>query len=183
MSLWIDTAQGSYSLHYYQAGRIRTRCLEAGQRDREAVVFLHGTGGHLEAYVRNVLPHAEHFRAFAIDLIGHGFSDKPDHPYEIKDYVRHLVDFCDAAGPERIHLSGESLGGWIAARVALDHPERVGKLVLNMAGGLITDPAVPERLRMLSLKAVAEPSRENVRKRLEFLMADPATVTDDPNEG
>ena len=65
------------------------------------------------------------------------------------------------------------------AQFAIEHPERVGKLVLNTAGGLNTDPAVMTRLREISLKAVQEPTRENVRKRLEWLVHDKAHVTED----
>ena len=178
MSLWPEVANGSFSLGFKQAGAIRTRVLEAGSSG-EPVIFIHGTAGHLEAYQRNILAHAERYRVLALDMIGHGFTDKPDHPYEIKHYVRHLKDVIDAYGFERVHLSGESLGGWIVAQFAIEHPERVGKLVLNTAGGLNTDPAVMTRLREISLKAVQEPTRENVRKRLEWLVHDRAHVTED----
>ena len=178
MSLWPEVANGSFSLGFKQAGAIRTRVLEAGGSG-EPVIFIHGTAGHLEAYQRNILAHAERYRVLALDMIGHGFTDKPDHPYEIKHYVRHLKDVIDAYGFERVHLSGESLGGWIVAQFAIEHPERVGKLVLNTAGGLNTDPAVMTRLREISLKAVQEPTRENVRKRLEWLVHDKAHVTED----
>src|SRR5947207_2076982 len=76
-------------------------------------------------------------------------------------------------------LSGESLGGWVALRMAITHPERIAKLVLNTAGGLTADPVVMERLRTLSMNAVRNPDRDSVRKRLEWLMHDPKVVTDD----
>ena len=84
-----------------------------------------------------------------------------------------------ALGIERAHLSGESLGGWVAAAFAARTPERVGRLVLNTAGGLEANQAVMDRQKELGYAAVDEPSRDNVRKRLEWLMADPATVTSD----
>lgn len=177
--LWPELAQGSFSLGYVDVHGIRTRCLSAGRGDGPPLIFLHGSGGHLEAYQRNILPHAEHMRVFAIDMLGHGFTDKPDHDYEIVHYVDHLAAFCDTQGFQRVFLSGESLGGWVAARFAIQHPERVAKLVLNTSGGLTADLAVMERLRTLSLNAVRHPDREAVRKRLEWLMHDPKIVTDD----
>ena len=177
--LWTDVAQGDFSLGYINANGVRTRYLRSGPADAPPLIFLHGSGGHLEAYQRNILAHAEHFRVFAIDMLGHGFTDKPDYDYEIDHYVRHLLDFCDAARLERFHLSGESLGGWVALRTAIRYPERVDKLVLNTAGGLTADPAVMERLKTLSMNAVRQPDRQAVRKRLEWLMHDPAVVTDD----
>lgn len=178
--LWPELAAGAVRLGFVDAGGIRTRFLEAGEAEAdEAVIFVHGTGGHLEAFARNLLPHAERFRTIALDMIGHGFSDKPDHDYEIRHYVRHLLDFCDAMGVRKAHLHGESLGGWIVAQFAIDHPDRVATLTLNTAGGLNTDPEVMKRVYTVTMKAVAEASPATVRARLEWLMNDPSRVTDD----
>jgi 2-hydroxy-6-oxonona-2,4-dienedioate hydrolase len=180
MLLWPEIARGSIRIAYAQAGPVRTRYLEAGDESAdEAVVFIPGTGGHLEAFTRNILPHAEHYRTIALDMIGHGYTDKPDHDYEIRHYVQHLLDFCDALGLERIHVHGESLGGWIAAQFAIDHPDRVATVTLNTAGGLNTDPVVMERVYSVTMKAVVQASPETVRARLEWLMHDPKRVTDD----
>ena len=180
MFLWPEIARGALRLGRVNAGGISTRYVEAGDSNAsEAVVFVHGTGGHLEAFTRNLLPHAEKFRTIALDMIGHGYSDKPDHDYEIHHYVAHLLSFCDALGLRRIHAHGESLGGWIAAQFAIDHPDRVASLTLNTAGGLNTDPAVMQRVYNVTMKAVAEASPQTVRARLEWLMNDPARVTDD----
>lgn len=180
MFLWPEIARGTVRLGYADAGGIHTRYVEAGDPDAtEAVVFIPGTGGHLEAFTRNLLPHAEHHRTIALDMIGHGYTDKPDHDYEIRHYVAHLLAFADAVGLERIHVHGESLGGWIAAQFAIDHPERVASLTLNTAGGLNTDPAVMQRVYNVTMKAVAEASPATVRARLEWLMNDPTRVSDD----
>ena len=180
MYLWPEIAKGTVRLGYAQAGPVRTRYVEAGDPyAKEAVLFIPGTGGHLEAFTRNLLPHAEHYRTIALDMIGHGYSDKPDHDYEIRHYVQHLADFCDALGLERVHVHGESLGGWIAAQFAIDHPERTASLTLNTAGGLNTDPKVMERVYNVTMKAVAEASYDTVRARLEWRMNDPARVTED----
>ena len=178
--IWPEIAKGSIRLGFIQAGSVRTRYIEAGDPDSdEAVIFVHGTGGHLESFTRNLLPHAARFRTLALDMIGHGFSDKPDHDYEIRHYVKHLLDFCNATGVKRAHLHGESLGGWIVAQFAIEHPERVASLTLNTAGGLNTDPAVMQRVYNVTMKAVAEASPATVRARLEWLMNDPRRVTDD----
>ncbi len=178
--IWPELAKGSVRLGYAKAGAIRTRYLEAGPAGAdEAVIFVHGTGGHLEAFTRNMLPHAAHHRTIALDMVGHGYSDKPDHDYEIRHYVQHLLDFCDAVGVRRAHVHGESLGGWIVAQFAIDHPERVASLTLNTAGGLNTDPKVMERVYNVTMKAVAEASPQTVRARLEWLMNAPDRVTDD----
>jgi 2-hydroxy-6-oxonona-2,4-dienedioate hydrolase len=178
-TMWLELLGLGVEQRWVDAGGVRTRALVAGDPANEAVVFLHGTGGHAEAYGRNLAAHAEKFRVYSIDMIGHGFSDKPERSYEIDTYVEHLVDFMDAEGLPRAHLSGESLGGWVAARFAALYPDRVDHLVLNTAGGRTLDPNVMKRIKDLSLDAVQNPTPAKVRTRLEFLMADPASVTDE----
>lgn len=112
-------------------------------------------------------------------MLGHGYTGKPGHPLEVEHYVRHLLDFLDAIGAERAHLSGESLGGWVAARAAIDHPGRVDRLVLNTAGGSQADPAVMQRIVTLSMASVTDPTWEAVQDRITWLMADKSKDYDD----
>jgi 2-hydroxy-6-oxonona-2,4-dienedioate hydrolase len=178
-SIWTDLFQTTYAQRFVDAGGVRTRFLESGATAAPALILLHGTGGHAEAYCRNMEAHGEYFHTFAIDMIGHGFSDKPEQRYEIADYVEHLRAFLDSQGIARASISGESLGGWVAARFALAYPERVDRLVLNTSGGATFDLEIMKRITTLSLAAVESPEWETVKKRIEFLMADPASVTDD----
>jgi 2-hydroxy-6-oxonona-2,4-dienedioate hydrolase len=178
-SFWADLRAGSFSQGYLTADGIRTRYLHAGERGKPPLILIHGTGGHAEAYTRNLIAHGEHFDTYAIDLVGHGWTDKPLAPYEISVYVQHLRAVLDTLGFDRVHLSGESLGGWVAARFALQFPDRVNRLVLNTTGGATLDLAVMERIKTLSTAAVENPSWETIKARLEWLMADPAVVTDD----
>src|SRR5690606_32220670 len=98
---------------------------------------------------------------------------------EIKQYVKHVLDFMDALKIEKMSISGESLGGWVAAQLAIDHPDRVDRLVLNTAGGSQADPKVMERLKTLSMRAAEDPSWEFIKARIEWLMADKSKVFDD----
>jgi 2-hydroxy-6-oxonona-2,4-dienedioate hydrolase len=164
---------------YLDAGGVKTRFLHAGQRHMPPLFFLHGTGGHCEAYARNLAAHGEHFSTWAIDMIGNGLSDRTELPLEIPTYVQHLKDVLDGLGLERVSLSGESLGGWVAARFALDYPERVERLVLNTPGGHTAFPEVMERIKQLSMASVEDPSWSRIRARLEFLRADKSKVNDD----
>lgn len=178
--IWPSLAAQGFRLGFVDAGGIRTRFLDTGPEGAdEAVVFVHGTGGHLESFTRNYHAHGAQFRTLGLDLVGHGFSDKPDHDYEIAHYVRHLLDFLDATGVARAHLHGESLGGWIVAQFAIDHPDRVASLTLNTAGGLNTDPKVMARVYEVTMNAVANAGEQTVRARLEWLMNDPDRVTQD----
>ena len=156
---------------------MRTRVLQAGSGPD--LVLLHGTGGHLEAYARDIAGLARDFRVTAYDMVGHGWSDLPDRPYTIDVLVEHLLGTMDALGIEAAHLSGESLGGWVAAWTAAHHPDRVRRLVLNTPGNIANKPEVMTRLRESTLAAVQDPSDATVRRRVEFLFHHKEMVTDE----
>lgn len=178
-SVWDDLAQVEFSQGYLAAGGYRTRYLHTGDSSKPPLFLLHGITGHAEAYVRNLAAHGERFDTWAIDFIGHGYSSKPEHPLEIKHYIGQLLAILDERGIEKVSLSGESLGGWVSARFAQQHPDRVDKIVLNTAGGTMANPEVMKRIYTLSMEAAKDPSWERVRARLEWLMADPTMVADD----
>jgi 2-hydroxy-6-oxonona-2,4-dienedioate hydrolase len=179
-SIWSDLQGVSFSQGYLDVGGIRTRYLNAGVApDKPVLVLLHGSGGHAEAYIRNLESHAEHFSTWSIDMLGHGYTDKPGHPLEISDYLRHLLAFFDTIGAGRVFLSGESLGGWVASRAAADHPDRIERLVLNTAGGSQADLEVMKRIITLSMAAVENPTWETVQARIKWLMADKSKDYDD----
>lgn len=178
-SVWSDLAQVEFSQGFIQAGPYRTRYLHAGDSSKPTLIAMHGITGHAEAYVRNLKALSEHFDVWAIDFIGHGYSDKPEHPLEIRHYIEQLLGFMAAIGVEKSYLTGESLGGWVTAQFAIDYPEKVERILLNTMGGTMANPVVMERLYTLSMEAAKDPSWERVKTRLEWLMADPAMVTDD----
>jgi 2-hydroxy-6-oxonona-2,4-dienedioate hydrolase len=178
-SIWADLRGTSFTQGWLDAEGIATRYLRAGNPSAPKLVCLHGVGGHAEAYVRNLAAHAEHFDVWAIDMVGHGWSDKPDADLEIPVYIEHIQKFMRAAGIARAHFSGESLGGWVASRLAADHPERVDRLVLNTAGGSQADPAVMEKIKSLSMRAATDPSWEFIQTRVQWLMADKSKAYDD----
>lgn len=178
-SVWSDLNQVEFSQGFLQAGPHRTRYLHAGDESKPLLLLLHGITGHAEAYARNLAVHAEHFNVYAIDFIGHGYSSKPDHQLEIPHYIDQVLAVMDALGYDKASLSGESLGGWVSARFAQLHPEKVDRIVLNTMGGTMANPQVMERLFTLSMEAANDPSWERVKARLEWLMADPSMVTED----
>jgi len=180
VTIWNDLAPVAHRMELRSIDGVTTRVLELGRRDAPAVVCLHGVGGHLEAFARNVVSLSAAHRVVAYDLPGHGYSDGPAaRSYEIDGYVSHLCALLGDLGIGTADLVGVSLGGWVAARLAHDRPELVDRLVLVGTGGATYDTAVMQSLRTLSTAAASDPSRDNVRQRLEWLMADPATVTDE----
>jgi 2-hydroxy-6-oxonona-2,4-dienedioate hydrolase len=178
-SIWMDLMGVAFEQGWLEAGGIRTRYLHAGDKSKPALFLLHGTGGHSEAYSRNLAAHGQYFSTWAYDMVGNGLSDKPAVDLEIPVYVEHLKDVMDRLGVAKASLSGESLGGWVAARFAIKYPERVDRIVLNTTGGNTAFPQVMERIRTLSMASVEDPSWERIKSRLEFLMADKSKVNDD----
>lgn len=178
-SIWTDLTRVPFEQGYLDAGGTRTRYLAAGDPGKPLLILIHGTGGHAEAYSRNLAAHSEHFRTYAIDLVGHGWTDKPELDYEIADYARHVIEVIKALGYPKAHISGESLGGWVAAWMAVHHPEWVDRVMLNTAGGWTAYPEVMERIKRLTMEAVNDPSPARIRTRLEFLMHDKSKVNDD----
>jgi pimeloyl-ACP methyl ester carboxylesterase len=184
-TVWVELLGAE--VRYYDAGGIRTRCIEAGSGP--AVVLLHGQGGHAEAFARNVIPLSKDFRVLAVDYLGFGLTDAPSTAPGLDDYVEHLLALLDAAGITQAYLVGESLGGWIAMWTAIRHPDRVTKLV-SVCGarlGIEEDDASRQHmkdglseLRRLTGEFVANPSRDAVRRRMEWLFFDPAaSLTDE----
>jgi pimeloyl-ACP methyl ester carboxylesterase len=103
----------------------------------EPLVYLHGAG--TVTGFDALLPLAERFRL--IVPIHPGFGASADDPAidDVHDYRRHYLDLFDALGLEQLSLIGHSMGGWIAANFAIDHGERVRRLVLVSPLGLKVD--------------------------------------------
>src|SRR5580693_8788255 len=177
ISIWGELADVDHQLRHVMVNDVRTRVLQAGSGPE--LILLHGTGGHLEAYSRDIAGLAEDFHVTAYDMVGHGWSDLPNKHYTIDVLSDHLVGLMDALGLERPHLSGESLGGWVVAWTAAHHPDRVGRLVLNTPGNIANKPEVMTRLRESTLAAVRDPSDATVRRRVEFLFHHKEMVTDE----
>ncbi|MGW3310987.1 alpha/beta fold hydrolase [Streptomyces sp. NPDC001073] len=177
IGIWGELCDEPHELSFVDVAGVRTRVLRAGSGPD--LVLLHGTGGHLEAYARDIAGLAADFRVTAYDMVGHGWSDLPDRPYTIDVLSAHLLGLMDELGIGRAHLSGESLGGWVTAWTAAHHPERVERLVLNTPGNIANKPEVMVRMRDSTLAAVRDPSDETVRRRVEFLFHDTSMVTDE----
>ncbi|HEY9426427.1 MAG TPA: alpha/beta fold hydrolase [Gemmatimonadaceae bacterium] len=112
---------------------IRVRVVESGPEEGEAVVMLPGWGCSAYAFRKNIGALAERgVRVIAVELKGQGGSDKPlgAGEYTVESLTRHTVEVLDALEIEGASLVGLSLGGLVAARVAMEAPDRVKRLAL-----------------------------------------------------
>lgn len=181
-SIWLDLMGSGVSENFYVVNGARTRVLEAGMGP--ALVLLHGTGGHAETYCRNIGPLSEHFHVLAMDLVGHGFSGRPDDiDYTVADYANHVVGLLDTLAIDRAHVSGESLGGMVSAWVGIAHPGRVDKVVMNTGTLARPDAAGQAQLNDLEQRTLALArdgvTRDAVRHRMNWLVADASRMTDE----
>lgn len=110
----------------------RTEVLRGGKGS--PLLYLHSAGGSFwSPFLDRV---AERFSVYAPTLPGFGNSGGFERIDSIADLVFHTIDVIDELGLERVPVMGLSLGGWLAAELAVHHPERFAKLVLIDAIGL-----------------------------------------------
>lgn len=119
---------------WLQAGDVSLRTLRAGHGDT-TLLLLHGFGESLLSFRATFDLLASHYQVIAIDLPGQALSDKPDAPYDLASYQRRLGDFLARWTTGPVITVGHSMGGELAAALALDHPDRVVAAVLIAPAG------------------------------------------------
>ncbi len=151
---------------------IKIRVVERGHPGAPPVVLLHGWGCSAYVFRRNMPALGEAgFRAIAVDLKGHGLSDKPVAPeeYTIDSLVEHLRDILDALGLERPALAGHSLGGSLIYHFASRYPERARCLGMLSPVGLKGVPLM--WLYRFLTPAALTPILRQIRPRLIVKLA------------
>jgi pimeloyl-ACP methyl ester carboxylesterase len=128
------TAAGRVQDQFFDANGVRLRYVEQGSGD--AVVLVHGNGSTLNAWMNaGVLPQlAQEYRVIALDVRGHGKSDKP---HDVHAYGREMgldiIRLLDHLGIRRAHIIGYSMGASITAPLLTTHAERF--LSATLGGG------------------------------------------------
>ena len=145
---WPDSLEFIYNPEYSWftvADGVRIHYQEAGDEKAPPVILIHGFISSNLIWSHVLLPLASKgFRVIAPDLPGYGYSDKPaDARYSIAEQARAVVAFMDRLRIKKAIIVGASYGGAVAATIALDHPERVHKLVLI---GTVTNDEAKKKL-------------------------------------
>jgi pimeloyl-ACP methyl ester carboxylesterase len=120
--------------------RDRYRTVFFDEGEGRTLVFVHGLGGnatHWELMARELVPR---YRVVGLDLVGFGWSQKPDVPYTVELLRDHLLDFLDMRRIRRATLIGHSLGGAVCLSAALENPAKVESLVTVCGAGLAPLP-------------------------------------------
>lgn len=171
-SMWLMLAEQEFCQKWLDIDGVGTRVAIAGPEDAQPVILLHGTGGHWETFAPTIAALSTTYRCVAIDMIGNGFTDKPDYDYEIEVYAAHVRGVMATLSIEHAHFIGMSLGAWVSARMAQHHPEAVDRLVLMSPAGLIATKGNMERIRAERTKAVQDPDWESIKALFVHLIAD-----------
>ena len=137
------------------------------------VLFLHGFGGDLDNWLFNLDAVAAAVPVIALDLPGHGQSDvRLPGAGTLADLADFVLHFLDHLGLERVHVVGHSMGGAIAAQMALAAPRRVASLVLIASAGLGAEINAG-----YTGGFVAAATRRELKPVIEQLFADPSRVS------
>jgi len=161
---------------------VRTRYITQGE-GHETIVFIHGFSSSLYTWRACLEAIAKHYRVYALDLKGFGFSEKPPSEYTTDEYAEFVVHFMDAVGLKTATLCGNSMGGQIAWRIALQYPDRVDKLILVDAGGYPSSRrGLPFFVKLAKLPGIGEAlgaftSRDRIRSSVESAYYDDSKVT------
>ncbi|MBF8267490.1 MAG: putative hydrolase or acyltransferase of alpha/beta superfamily [Dehalococcoidia bacterium] len=137
---------------YLTVGGVHTHYVAAGKGP--PLLLLHGLGASSVAWSANIAPLSQRYSVYALDIPGHGDSDKPDIDYQVPAGARFIRAFMHVLGINRASLAGNSMGGMLALRTALEFPHLVEKLVLVDAAGLGRE--LGWSVRLLSLPLAGE---------------------------
>jgi pimeloyl-ACP methyl ester carboxylesterase len=128
------------------------------------LVLVHGLGDRSEAWAPMIKQlKKDGFHVYALDLLGYGRSPKPaDSDYSIATQEQLVADFIRALGMQKTDIGGWSMGGWIALKLALDHPEMVDRVVVYDAAGLRYDTGFSQ--------SIFHPTNAAELRRLQILL-------------
>ncbi|HKR88255.1 MAG TPA: alpha/beta fold hydrolase [Phenylobacterium sp.] len=165
---------GEHKIHYHVVG------------SGEPLVLLHGGGPGASGwsnYSRNVDALSRDFQLIIPDLIGYGRSDRPHLAGpRFGIYAKYVLGLLDSLGVKRAHVVGNSLGGGTAIKMALDAPERLGRLVLMGPAGLLAPstptPTVGTR-QIMEFYSGEGPTREKLRTFLQTMIYDSSFLTEE----
>ncbi len=165
---------------YIEIGGLNTRYWALGDKGKP-VLLIHGLAVSAEIWVHNVEALAQEHRVYVPDLPGFGRSDAPGPSFSPFDYTPFLDGFMNSLRIRKASLVGQSLGGGIALHYALQHADRVEKLVLVGSAGF--GKQVIWTLRWASLPWIGElfvrPSRKGVELVFKLAVRNQALITKD----
>lgn len=153
-----------------KGSNIRYREFGESNRASKHLLFIHGLGSSSDRWIDIPEAFSRHYHSVAVDLIGFGRSDSPHLHYTINAFREFVLDFMSSIKIDdgMTSVIGHSLGGYIAAEIAIENPSVVDSLVLIDSSGMLEGPTP---LLDEYLEAAISASKEKVRKVFEQLVA------------
>ncbi len=149
------------------------------------VLLIHGLGSSTRDWEYQIPTLAEHYRVIALDMRGHGRSDKPRERYSIATFADDVAALIEHLGLIDVHLVGISMGGMIGFQLGVDQPRLLRSLTIVNSGPEVIPKAPREFLeiakrwslsRLLSLETIAKglgrllfplPEQAELRRKIE----------------
>lgn len=147
----------------------KIRYLEAGDATKPTVILLHGLGANAESWQFNTAAIAASFHVIVPDQVGFGKSDKPLIKYRVGTYVDFLDRFMAELKIEKASLVGNSMGGWVSALMAIKYPNRVERIVLADAAGILPS----SEINFDDIYQLKNSTRDEIRANLKRIFANP----------
>jgi len=158
-----------------QEVHLRDEGPKSGESDALPIILLHGSAADLHTWQSWVDDLSEDYRVIRYDQIGHGLTGPAvDGSYTLADFTGDVERVADHLGLERFVLGGNSMGGWITAGFALEHPERLAGIILVDASGspvrrtsgsggntgfsIATTPVLNQGMRFITPRSIIERS-------------------------
>jgi 2-hydroxy-6-oxonona-2,4-dienedioate hydrolase len=126
-------------------------------------------GGSIANWALTTPALAQNYHVIALDQVGFGKSDKPALKYRVGTYVDFLDKFMAELKIEKASLVGNSMGGWVAAWTAIKYPNRIEKIVLADAAGI-----VPANISEAQIYQLNNSTRDEIRANMKLIFATPA---------
>jgi pimeloyl-ACP methyl ester carboxylesterase len=134
---------GGAQAHYVETDQARIHYRDVGPRDASVLLLVHGSNSSLQTWEQTVDALKGQYRLISLDLPGHGITGpNKSRDYSAKAMIGAATAVLDDAKVEKAVWVGNSMGGWVAWRAALDVPARVSGLVLVDASGAVAEPPV-----------------------------------------
>lgn len=171
MTAQFFTASDGASIAYY------TDDFSAPWRDALTLLLLHSAMGNSQRFFSMVPGIAKHYRVVRMDMRGHGASHlpRPDENFSLARLTQDAVELLDRVGAAEAHIVGNSAGGYVAQRIAIEHPDRALSLTTyGSTPGL--NPAALEWLPRVQAEGLTPFLADTIHMRFDLDSTDPALV-------
>lgn len=152
--------------------------ITSGYEKNNAMILLHGIGASSNRWIKVIPLFSNEFYVLAPDIIGFGYSDKPEANYTMEFFTDFLYKFIDSVNliDRKIILIGSSLGGHIAAEFAIRYPKLISHLILSNSAGVLkhSTPALNDYIL-----AAMYPTIDNALRAFRGMVSNFSSI--DPN--